>query len=101
MDQIPYEKNAWYIFDRGCVDFRRLHKIASIPVNFVIRAKSNLAFRRIYSNKANKTNGVKTDQKGVLTGFYAAKNYPDKLRRVTFYDTEQKRSFSSCWVGIL
>ena len=93
MDEIPYEKDAYYIFDRGYTDFGRLYKIASIPANFVVRAKSNLAFRRIYSNKVDKAKGVKSDQIGVLTGFYVSKDYPAKLRRVVFYDAEQNRNF--------
>ena len=93
MDVIPYESCAYYIFDRGYVDFTRLKVITDHSAYFVIRAKSNLKFRRMYSNKVDKSTGVICDQIGKLTGFYVSKQYPDKLRRVKFYDTETERTF--------
>ena len=93
MDVIPYEVGAYYIFDRGYVDFKRLFEITKLSSFFVIRAKSNLKFRRIYSNKVNKENDVKVDQIGKLTGFYISKDYPDKIRRIKYYDSESKRTF--------
>lgn len=93
MDVIPYEGNAYYIFDRGYVDFDRLFKITQHSAYYVIRAKSNLQFMRIYSRKVDKTTGVLCDQIGKLTGFYVSKQYPDKMRRVKFYDEEYKREF--------
>jgi hypothetical protein len=93
MDLIPYESYSYYIFDRGYVDFTRLHKITNHSAYFVIRAKSNLKFNRMYSNKVDKTTGVQCDQVGKLSGFYVSKQYPDKLRRVKFYDEETKRIF--------
>ena len=93
MDVIPYEVGAYYIFDRGYVDFTRLKKVDTHSSYFVIRAKSNLKFRRMYSNKVDKSTGVICDQIGRLTGFYVSKQYPDKLRRVKFYDAETDRTF--------
>ncbi len=93
MDVIPYEVGAYYIFDRGYVDFKRLYKISMLSSFFVVRAKSNLKFKRMYSNKVNKENGVKVDQIGKLTGFYVSKDYPVKIRRVKYYDLESKRNF--------
>ncbi|MFV0377652.1 MAG: IS4 family transposase [Mangrovibacterium sp.] len=93
MDFIPYEAGAYYIFDRGYVDYARLYTITQIKAYFVIRAKSNLKFRRMYSNKADKTTGVLCDQTGKLTGFYVSKDYPEKLRRIKFYDEENQRTF--------
>jgi len=93
MDVIPYEVGAYYIFDRGYVDFKRLYKISTLSSFFVVRAKSNLKFKRMYSNKVNKENGVKVDQIGKLTGFYVSKGYPEKIRRVKYYDLESKRNF--------
>jgi len=93
MDVIPYESYAYYIFDRGYVDFTRLKVITNLSAYFVIRAKSNLKFRRIYSNKVDKSTGVICDQIGKLIGFYVSKQYPDKLRRVKFYDAETERIF--------
>jgi hypothetical protein len=93
MDYLVYEQNAYYIFDRGYVDFARLYKITLHSAFFVIRGKSNLKFKRIYSRKIDKAKGVKCDQIGKLTGFYVSKEYPEKLRRVKFYDDQTKRIF--------
>ncbi len=93
MDVIPYEPYAYYIFDRGYVDFARLFKINRLKAYFVIRAKSNLKFKRMYSNNCDKSTGVRCDQIGILTGFYTSKDYPTKLRRVKFYDQETNRTF--------
>ena len=94
MDVIPYEVGAYYIFDRGYVDFKRLYKISTLSSFFVVRAKSNLKFTRMYSNKVNKVSGVKVDQIGKLTGFYVSKDYPEKIRRIKYYDIESKRNFT-------
>jgi hypothetical protein len=93
MDVIPYETGAYYIFDRAYVDFKRLYYITKLSAFFVVRAKSNLKFRRIYSNKVDKSTGVVCDQTVKITGFYTAKEYPDKLRRIKFYDEETRRTF--------
>jgi len=93
MDIIPYESEAYYIFDRGYVDFTRLYKITNHSAYFVIRGKTNLKFERMYSSKVDKTTGVRSDQIGKLTGFYVSKQYPEKLRKVKFYDKETKRTF--------
>jgi hypothetical protein len=94
MDVIPYEVGAYYIFDRGYVDFKRLYKISTLSSFFVVRAKSNLKFTRMYSNKVNKNNGVKVDQIGKLAGFYVSKDYPEKIRRIKYYDFESKHNFT-------
>ncbi len=93
MDYLVYEQSAYYIFDRGYVDFTRLYKITLHSAFFVIRGKSNLKLKRMYSRKIDKITGVKYDQIGKLTGFYVSKEYPEKLRRVKFYDEETKRTF--------
>lgn len=93
MDYLVYEQNAFYIFDRGYVDYTRLYKITVHSAFFVIRAKSNLKFNRMYSSKIDKSTGVLCDQIGKLNGFYVSKQYPVKLRRVKFYDKETKRTF--------
>jgi hypothetical protein len=93
MDYIPYESDAYYIFDRGYVDYTRLYKITLLSAYFVVRAKSNLKFMRIYSRKVDKSTGVQSDQIGRLTGFYVSKDYPEKLRKVKFYDSEMNRTF--------
>jgi hypothetical protein len=93
MDYITYEEGAYYIFDRGYVDFSRLHTITQRKAYFVIRAKSSLKYRRIYSAKVDRSTGVLCDQTGRLTGFYTSKDYPEKLRRVKYYDKESDRTF--------
>jgi len=93
MDYIPYESNAYYIFDRGYVDYARLYKITLLSAYFVVRAKSNLQFKRIYSQKTDKSTGVQSDQIGILTGFYVSKDYSSKLRKVKYYDSEMNRTF--------
>lgn len=93
MDFIPYEAGAHYVFDRGYIDYQRLYKIERLQAYFVVRAKSNLKFRRMYSKKTDKSTGVLCDQLGKLTGFYVSKDYPDKLRRVKFHDQETGRTF--------
>ncbi len=88
LDLLYYEPGGYYILDRGYIDYERLFRIHQSYAYFVVRAKDNLQFRRLYSNKVNKDNGVLLDQIGKLTGFYVSKNYPEKLRRIKFYDEE-------------
>ena len=88
LDLLYYEPGGYYILDRGYIDYERLFRIHQNSAYFVVRAKGNLQFRRMYSNKVNKDNGVLLDQIGKFTGFYVSKNYPDKLRRIKFYDEE-------------
>jgi hypothetical protein len=91
LDDIAFEAGAFYVMDRGYVDFARLHRIHDCAAFFVTRAKSNFRFRRLYSNPANKDVGIMADQIVVLVGHYAKKGYPDKLRRIKFYDKDQGR----------
>lgn len=88
MDLLIYEPGSFYIFDRGYVDFSRLHNIHQERAWFVTRAKENMNYRRLYSNKVDKSTGVKIDQVIRLNNHYAAKKYPDKLRLIKFYDSE-------------
>jgi len=91
LDDLPLEPGAIYIFDRGYLDFARLYKIHRAGAFFVIRAKSNFRFRRLYSQKADKAKGIQADQIIELHGFYARKDYPDRLRRIRYYDAEKKK----------
>ena len=88
MDLLYYEPGGYYIFDRGYIDYKRLYRIHQSAACFVIRAKDNLQYRRMYSNKVNKDTGVLLDQIGKLTEFYPSKYYQEKLRRIRFYDEE-------------
>ncbi len=62
MDVIPYETDAYYVFYRGNVDYTRLYRITKLSAFFVVRAKSNLEFERMFSRKVDKTMGIKCDQ---------------------------------------
>jgi len=97
LDLLYYEPGGYYILDRGYVDYERLYRIHQCSAYFVVRAKANLQFRRMYSNKVDKDNGVLVDQIGKLTGFYTSKSYPEKLRCIKFYDeeTDKKLMFLS------
>lgn len=79
--------------DRGYIDFERLSNIDQKDAFFVIRAKNNLQFTRISSNKADKSTGVICDQQIILKGFYSNLFYKKNLRRVKFHDVEQNRTF--------
>jgi hypothetical protein len=93
MDQIVYEPRSFYVFDKTYLDFERLFIIHESKSFFVIRAKNNLQFKRQYSATVDKRMGVQCDQTGELKGFYSAKDYPEKIRRIKFYDEEQNRTF--------
>lgn len=77
--------------DRGYLDFERLHNVSLASAFFVTRAKRNLVFKRVYSQPADKSTGVQSDQIITLSGFYSNKDYPDKLRRIRFYDADNDK----------
>ena len=91
LDLIPLEPGAFYVMDRGYLDFSRLHALSQAAAYFVIRSKSNLQCRRVYSNTVDRTTGVIYDQSVALTGYYSSKEYPAMLRRVKFHDAETNK----------
>ncbi|HXL57752.1 MAG TPA: IS4 family transposase [Chitinophagaceae bacterium] len=93
MDLIAYETGAFYIMDRGYVDFERLYQIHFAAAFFVTRIKTNTNYRRLYSNPVDKTKGIRCDQIIKLNNHYAAKSYPEKLRRIKYYDSETNKMF--------
>jgi Domain of unknown function (DUF4372)/Transposase DDE domain len=93
MDFIKYEQDAYYIFDKAYIDFLRLFVIEKAKAFFVIRGKINLKFRRIYSKKTDKSTGIIYDQIGKLINKKALKNYPNKLRKIKYYDQETNKTF--------
>ena len=93
LDFIPWESGAFYVMDRGYLDFARLYTLSRTAAFFLIRAKSNLKCRRVYSQRVDRSTGLICDQSVMLTGFYQAKDYPDKIRRVKYYDTETDQKF--------
>lgn len=93
LDILEFEANAFYVMDRGYIDWHRLYNIHLAGAYFVIRAKNNLAFARIYSHEVDKSTGLRCDQTIRLTGHYAVKDYPEHLRRVKYYDEEHDQTY--------
>ena len=93
LDDLIFEAGAIYIFDRGYIDFSRLYRIHQSLAFFVTRAKSNFVFKRLYSQPVDKSTGVRSDQIIMVTGFYALIDYPEKLRRIRYYDVDTKKRF--------
>ena len=90
LDDIIPEPGSFCIMDRAYLDFSRLYTLNLERAFFVLRAKSNLKFRRFYSHPIEKSAGLKCDQTIVLTGTNSKDKYPEKLRRIHYYDTEKK-----------
>jgi hypothetical protein len=88
LDHLVLEPGAFYVMDRGYVDYGRLAKLDNAKSFFVTRAKSNMNAKRRYSHPVDRTTGLICDQTVVLTGFYARKDFPRPLRRVKFNDPE-------------
>lgn len=93
LDDLVFEPGAIYIFDKAYVDFARLYRIHQSLAFFVTRAKSNFVFKRLYSQPVDKTTGLRADQIIMVTGFYTLLDYPEKLRRIRYYDVETKKRF--------
>jgi transposase len=93
LDILMPEPGAFYVMDRGYLDFDRLYQLGQACAYFVIRAKSNLQCRRVYSHPVDKSTGLRCDQTVALTGFYTAQHYPDKLRRIKYYDAKTNKQF--------
>ena len=93
LDIINFEANSFYIMDRGYVDYKRLYKIHTSNAFFITRAKDNMNYRRLYSHPKDKTKGVLYDQTIMLNNYYAAKDYPEKLRIIKFRDEQTRKVF--------
>src|SRR6266849_4805863 len=88
LDQIVPEAGAFYVIDRGYLDFKRLFVFTLCSSFFVTRTKENVLLQRRYSHPVDKTTGVRSDQTVILTAINSAKAYPDELRRITYVDAE-------------
>jgi len=88
MDDLPVAAGSYLVFDRGYLDFRRLRRIAQAGAWFVIRAKCNTRFYVCASRPVDKTTGLRCDQTIRLNSKQARRNYPEKLRRIRYYDAE-------------
>ncbi len=94
LDELIPEAGSIYLMDRAYLDFERLYKMHQGSAFFVTRTKSNTGIRRLYSNPVDKSSGLRCDQTVLLTGFYSKKYYPEKLRRVKFFDAENDRTLN-------
>ena len=92
LDELIPEPGSFYIMDRAYLDFSRLYSMNQWSAFFVIRAKSNFRFRRLYSHPIDKKTGLKCDQTILLTGFYPSKGYPEKIRRIKYHDAETNKT---------
>ena len=92
LDLLLPEAGAFYIMDRGYLDFARLYRLHQARCFFLLRAKSNTRFRRLYSHAVDRSSGLICDQTIVLTGVHSATHYPEKLRRIKYHDAEQDRT---------
>ena len=91
LDQIVPEAGSFYVMDRGYLDFERLYALHRHGAFFVTRTKAGVLLRRRYSRVVDKTTGLRSDHTVMLTSAASLKNYPDPLRRVRFFDLEQRR----------
>lgn len=92
LDSMPIDTGAFYIMDRGYIDYKRLYRIQQALAFFVTRAKSNFDFKRCFSNPVDKTTGVLCDQIITLNGFYPQKDFPEKLRRIRYRDADTNKT---------
>jgi hypothetical protein len=92
LDMLAFEAGAFYVMDRGYVDFARLYTLHQAGAFFVTRAKSPMDARRVYSATMDRTSGVLCDQRVMLNGFYSARKYPEHLRRIRFRDPESGKT---------
>jgi len=93
LDEILPEAGAFYVMDRGYLDFERLYDFTASGAFFVLRTKSNVILQRRYSRAVDKTTGVRSDHTVILTAINSAQVYPDSLRRVSYLDVETRRRF--------
>src|SRR3984893_11491678 len=91
LDQFFPEAGAFYVMDRGYIDFERLFVLVLCSAFFIVRTKENVLLQRRYSHPVDKTTGVRSDHTVILTAFDSAKVYPDSLRRVSYLDIETKK----------
>jgi hypothetical protein len=93
LDEILPEAGAFYVMDRGYVDFERLFVFTLSAAFFVVRTKSNVLLQRRYSHPVDKTTGVRSDHIVILTAIDSATAYPEQLRRISYLDVATKKRF--------
>jgi len=94
MDELIFEPGAYYVMDRAYIDFKRLYRIHKTLGYFVVREKKNFDYRRLYSTPIDETLGIRSDQIIRTNGNKAKDYYPEKLRRIRFFDKETDRYFT-------
>jgi hypothetical protein len=93
LDMINFETGAYYVFDRGYLDFGRFYEINKAGAFFVTRAKISWSFRRLYSNPIDENTGIRCDQIVVQGRHHHVKKYPARMRRIKYYDAMTKRYY--------
>ena len=93
LDKIEFQAGGIYLMDRAYIDYERLHKIEQSKAFFTTRAKRNMKYYRVCSNKVDKSSGVTSDQIIKLTSLQTRNKYPDKLRRIGFYDKKKPKQY--------
>ncbi|HQQ88515.1 MAG TPA: IS4 family transposase [Smithellaceae bacterium] len=91
LDILIPEPGSFYILDRGYFHYKRLYHLHQSKAYFIIRALRGLRIRRVYSHKIDKSSGVRCDQTVIITAAHVANDYPEKIRRVVFYDQEKQK----------
>lgn len=91
LDVLFFEAGSFYVVDKGYIDYKRLYRIQLSGAFFITRAKDNMNFRRLYSHAVDKTKGVLCDQTIRPNTYQAARDYPEKLRRIKFYDQDSNK----------
>ena len=92
LDMLVFEPGAFYVMDRGYMDFQRVYRLHQAGAFFVTRAKNNLRARRVYSAPTDRDTGVIADQRVTLEGFYAIQDYPEHIRRIRFTDPSSEKT---------
>jgi len=92
-DLLPIEAGAFYVMDRGYIDFSRLYAVHQAGAFFVTRARTDLDARRVYSHASARASGLICDQRVMLNGSRSSRNYPEHLRRIRFKDAESGKTF--------
>jgi hypothetical protein len=93
LDELVPEPGAFYVMDRGYIDFARLHRLTQAAAFFVVRGRENFKFRRLASHPIDRTTGLICDQSVRVAGIHPATYYPDKLRRIKYRDFETAKTF--------
>jgi hypothetical protein len=91
LDMINFEIGSYYVFDKAYIDFHRLYRITLAGSTFVTRMKRNAKFEIVSRAKIRKSKGIRSDHTIILSNYYASKEYPEKLRKIRFYDDRKKK----------